>query len=342
MYRAGVIGHFGKGLTLLNGQTVKTELITEELEGYCREKVFTVDAHGGLRAVPRVIFGAIRSLRLCRNVILMLTENGLKVCVPILRFFNRFFGRRLHYVVVGGWLPEFVHGHPFIKKGLKTFHRIYVETNGMYTRMRDMGFANVCVMPNCKRLDIRKPLTIAAEPYRLCTFSRVMKEKGIEDAVNAVSLANKRLNREAFKLEIYGEIDAKQKTWFESLKSTFTDSVTYGGCVPPSQSTEVLKDCFALLFPTYYVGEGFAGTVIDAFSAGVPVIASDWKYNGELVKDDVTGRLFAVHDVTGLAEILVSCCDDPSEWNEMRSKCVEEAKKYTPEKVLKTLFDEIE
>lgn len=42
---------------------------------------------------------------------------------------------------------------------------------------------------------------------------------------------------------------------------------------------------FVLLFPTYYENEGFARTLIDAYSAEVPVIVTDRRYNSELVTD---------------------------------------------------------
>lgn len=68
--------------------------------------------------------------------------------------------------------------------------------------------------------------------------------------------------------------------------------------VPFNQSTEVLKNYDALLFPTYYEGEGFAGTIIDAFAAGLPVIASDWKYNSEIIKQGITGVITKTHSIS--------------------------------------------
>lgn len=41
-------------------------------------------------------------------------------------------------------------------------------------------------------------------------IERVMKEKGIEDAVNAVNKINKLENRRVFILDIYGQIDKNQ------------------------------------------------------------------------------------------------------------------------------------
>lgn len=36
--KAGIIGHFGEGENLLNGQTIKTKIVTEELQNQSIEK----------------------------------------------------------------------------------------------------------------------------------------------------------------------------------------------------------------------------------------------------------------------------------------------------------------
>ena len=41
------------------------------------------------------------------------------------------------------------------------------------------------------------------KPLPLCTFSRVMKEKGIEDAVYAVRTVNEHFGRTVYTLDIY-------------------------------------------------------------------------------------------------------------------------------------------
>lgn len=57
-----------------------------------------------------------------------------------------------------------------------------------------------------------------SEPLPLCTFSRVMKEKGIEDAVNAVKSVNKYFGRVVYTLDIYGQVDSNQTGWFDNLR----------------------------------------------------------------------------------------------------------------------------
>ena len=79
----------------------------------------------------------------------------------------------------------------------------------------------------------------------------------------------------------------------------------------PDKSVDVLKCYFALLFPTDYEGEGCAGTLRDAYSAGVPVIASDWKYNAELVNEDV-GYVYPTMDNTALIALLTEAAVNPT------------------------------
>jgi hypothetical protein len=51
----------------------------------------------------------------------------------------------------------------------------------------------------------------------------------------------------------------------------------------------VLKDYFALLFPTHFYTEGIPGTVIDAYAAGIPVISAKWESYSDVIDEGVTG-----------------------------------------------------
>ena len=94
------------------------------------------------------------------------------------------------------------------------------------------------------------------------------------------------------------------------------------------------------MFPTFYEGEGFAGTLIDAFSAGVPVIASDWRYNTEIVEHEKNGLVCAYGDVDSLVASIKNIIDDQILYEQMAVLCVESAKKYLPETVIPILTNE--
>lgn len=345
MTKICIIGHFGFGQNLLNGQTIKTKIITAEIEKkYGKENVLSLDLAGGIKRIPSLLCTIPRMLSKYDNVVIMPVENGLRFLTPVLGFWNRFFKKKLHYVVIGGWLPQFLTKKKNLVNGLKWFCGIYVETNTMKSALIKLGLNNLFVMPNFKKLTVLSENELVypqGVPYKLCTFSRVMREKGIEDAVKTVIKVNQSLGRTVFSLDIYGQVDENQTEWFGALQRTFPDYIRYGGLIPFDRSVETLKEYFALLFPTYYEGEGFAGTLIDAFSAGVPVIASDWKYNTELVNENV-GYVCKTRDNAALAELLSAMATDPTMILKKKKSCLYEAEKYKIEKAVSVLLDRIE
>ena len=342
MVKIGICGHFGGGHTFLDGQTVKTKIITNELKKLFGEnEVLTVDTYGGIKTIWRHMFGFIRLTKCCKNILIFPAHNSLRVYVPLLSFLRRFFrGRKFHYIVIGGWLADFLKNRPVLTAQLKQFDGIYVETNTMKKALEQMGFQNILVMPNCKNLKILKKEELvfpASLPLKLCTFSRVMKEKGIEDAVDAVMAVNRHFNKTVYQLDIYGQVDSSQIEWFEQLKSRFPEYIRYGGLVPFDQSVQTIKDYFALLFPTYYKGEGLAGTLIDAMASGVPIIASDWRYNTEFVLDGKNGKIHHYKNVLSLEDVLIWAYQNQDHWKMMKYNCIEMANHYLPENVIKIL-----
>ena len=340
--RICVIGHFAKGENLLNGQTVKTKIITKELvKEFGKEQVETIDTCGGKKALIKAPFQCLSALKCSDNVIILPAENGLRIFSPLLVLFNVMFRKKLHYIVIGGWLPHFVKKKKLLSVILKKFDAIYVETYAMKQELLSCGFSNVYIIPNCKDLVILAPEELnrnMQEPYRLCTFSRVMKEKGIEEAVKAVSNINKYIGRSIVYLDIYGQVEPTQKEWFENLRNNFSTNIRYCGKVQYDRSTDILKDYYALLFPTHYAGEGFAGTLIDAMAAGVPVIASDWKYNSEVIKQGLNGFLYDLTDGS-LEETILKLLNDKENWVKMKEYSLKEAQEYIPQNALRALLN---
>ncbi len=345
MKRIGILGHFGFGTEKSNGQTIKTKTVTEALQKvYGLQAIGMEDTMGGWKfmfLLPKVVWHLLRNYQ---NIIIMPAYRGVHFISPLLVAGNVFFRRRLHYVVIGGWLPDYVKKYPLLRFVLHRFHKIYVETCHMQRQMEEYGYANITVMPNFKSLDIIDKDALPTHnqyPLRLCTFSRVMKEKGIEDAILAVDKCNQFFKKDIFTLDIYGQVESDQTDWFEQLRSTMPSTVKYGGIIPYTDSTQILHEYFALLFPTHFKTEGFAGTIVDAMAAGVPPIASDCPSNCELIKDGTTGMLFPLGSTEALTQLLISIAQAPSTIDGMRVHCLQEAQKYTPEKVIMTLCQQI-
>ena len=278
------------------------------------------------------------------HVIFMTDEGGIKIFPWLLRFSNIFRTCTLHYVVVGGWLIHFVEKHPFIRACLKKFNGIYVETSVMKQAMEKAGFENIVLMPNFKPLEPVSPEQIHGQhtaPFRFCTFSRVMQEKGIEAAVEAVRNINTHFGKTVCTLDIYGQVDPQQTQWFEALRKTFPTEIRYCGVVDYVQTVEVLKNYFTLLFPTKFFTEGVPGTIIDAYAAAVPVIAAQWESFADVIDHGVTGIGYPFGKQECLEEIMMTLIEDPQIVSSMKENCLKKAYAYLPENVMEKLFSKL-
>ncbi len=344
MKKLSVIGHFAFGKEFLDGQTIKTKVITKELENQLgSDQVLKIDTHGGKKTLFKAPFQVIKALKTSENVMIFPAHNGVRVYAPLLLFFKRFFkNRKIFYNVIGGWLAKFLENKKDLAKKLKRFDGLYVETSTLKTALEEMGFTNVSVMPNGKDIDALKESDLVyaeSQPFKLCTFSRVMKQKGIEEAVNAVIYANDHFGRTVYTLDIYGQVDNAEIEWFENLKKSFPEYIKYGGLVPFDKSVEVLKDYFALLFPTRFYTEGIPGTILDAFAAGLPIISAKWLNYSDILDDSVfIGYDF--DDTEKLKEILL---DENLEekLNCLKINCLKKAGEYKPSSVVKEFIERI-
>ena len=338
MKRVCIIGHFGHGENLLNGQTVKTKIVTKEIvKELGKKEVSCIDTHGGVKALISAFRQALIALKYHKNIIIMPAENGLRIFAPLLVLLNLLFHRKLHYVVIGGWLPEFLKKRKKLTKALMSFDGIYVETNTMRKAMQKQGFSNVYVMPNCKELQILKEDELICsfeKPYRLCTFSRVIKEKGIEDIVQVIEEINSKNEKNIYSLDIYGPIDSHYEEQFCRMKKKFPPYIKYCGTVSFDKKTEVLKEYFALVFPTRFYTEGIPGTIIDAFASGLPVITSKWESYEDLVDEGINGIGYTFKNNEELKNLLCEIAKNPEFIIQMKKNCIRKAADFTTEKVI--------
>lgn len=340
-YKVCVIGHFGFGKELLNGQTIKTIIVAETLEealGF--ENILKIDTHGGVKSIPRLFFQTLSAARKCDHIITLFSDNGLKVVLPMIlfhRFFNKF---KIHHLAIGAELAKYLRRHRLISRFVHMVDYIYPETRCLKKSLLQDGFKKIYILPNCKKLSIvpeTELKNIVSKPLKLCMFARVMKEKGVEDAVKMVESINSRYRRKVYELDIYGQVDINQVEWFESLKSRFSSSVRYGGLVPFDKSVEVLKEYFALLFPTKFYVEGVPGTIIDAYAAGLPVIASRWESFSDVIDEGITGIGYEFDNLDELESILLKIADYPEMINDKRKACIMKARDYSTDVIMKCL-----
>lgn len=343
MFTATIIGHFAWGHQRLDGQTIKTHNIYCALkESIGANEVKTVDTYGGVQFFLKLPIILLKVLYTSKNIVILPAQRGIKIISPLLLLYNCIFKRNIHYIVIGGWLSEMASQSKMVKYCIQKFDAIYVETQNMQTALQSLNINNVIIMPNFKNIPIRHSDDIQkqvfVEPYPLCTFSRVSREKGIEIAIEAVKLANIKLGRVAYHLDIYGQIE-DEKDWFIPLMSQQPQYIQYKGLVSASDSVNVLSHYFMLLFPTFYAGEGFAGTLIDAMCTGLPVIATDWHNNNEIITHGNNGFLVPIQDCESIAEILCNIALAPHKLLSIRENCIKHATRYLPQNIIPLIIN---
>lgn len=83
-----------------------------------------------------------------------------------------------------------------------------------------------------------------------------------------------------------------------------------------------------MLFPTYWHGEGFPGIIIDAFVSGLPVIATDWSLNADIIEDGKTGVILKENTVEALADAMDMMINNPKSVELMSKTCQNSAMNF--------------
>lgn len=248
-------------------------------------------------------------------------------------------GFKLYHMVIGGNIVDRIQGVHSFRNSLLRCDGIFVESVTVAKQMTALGFWKTSYVPNFKYYSFTPSSKAKAHEFRLVFFSRVCREKGVELAIEAVNALSENYS---VQLDIYGPIQPDYREHFESLVSS-SSSVDYMGILKPDsdETYEVLSSYDLMLFPTFHEGEGFPGAVIDAYISGLPVIASDWKYNSEIIIEGVTGWLVPPKDVHSLEVAIENAIKNGDSLAGMRLNCVQEAKKYHVDSVLPKLLNEI-
>lgn len=344
-YRVTVCGHFGGNKMFYDGQTIKTINVSSALESiYGSENIYLIDTFGGPMKLLRCFYQLLKKIPVSDNIIILPAQNSVKIIPLFLTIYNILLKKSIHYIVIGGWLPEITKKNKALSFILKTIDNIYVETTTMKNNLIKQGFKNIVLMRNFKNLRINslEDLEFCNEgPFRICTFSRVMEQKGIEDIINAVKYVNKQKGKVVYKLDIYGHIIDDYKSEFNKLLNCSSNNVTYKGVVSPDESAQILKNYFALIFPTKFYTEGIPGTIIDAYAAGIPVISARWESFSDLIDEGNTGIGYEMNNVSELIKILHKYSDNPNSLNKMKEKCLKKAEMFLPNRALEPLIERL-
>lgn len=346
MAKIGIVGNFGNWKCKGDGQTIKTiELYDFLLKTYKDEVIYVdVDREIGIVTKIKKFFRVIKD---SENVIVILSYRGYMVLLPIIQFFNIFYKKPLYDFVIGGSRYQLLKRHKLLLKLQKNITKIYVETNKLLNEYKKIGINNCEVIPNFKKFEKIENINTQknrkdTQQIYTCTFTRVHNDKGILDSINAVKLANKKLGKDLIKLDIYGAISYDYEEEFKKIRTNFPSYIKYKGMANSSEAIKILQQYDIMLFLTFHPGEGFPGTIIDSFFSGLPIIATNWNSNGEIVEENITGNLVEVHDIEKVSDLIVKYYNEPDKLEFMSLNCIKKSKEYLPQTALKKFIGELE
>lgn len=340
--KIGIIGHFGGNKKFNDGQTVKTLEVNKYIENYFKINTEKLDTYYNSKNIFSILIRTIRIMKNNDKIILIVSKRGYKVFATIIFFLNMFYKRKLYDLVIGGNRYNLYDKNQLLKKFAKSFTKIYVETNAMKKEYNNRNIYNVDILPNFKNISLAKPDTYKLkEKIKICSFTRVNVYKGIEDAINAVTLANEKYGENIFFLDIYGCVDKDYKDRFNEVLKSLPSFVKYKGEVPYDKSIHTIKKYDLMLFLTFWKGEGFPGTLIDTIFAGVPVIATNWNCNFEILKENENSLKVEVNDINTVANNLLMLYNNQKKLFYMRKHCLDSAILYTPDQAMKKFIKEL-
>lgn len=342
--RIAIIGHFGGKEHFTDGQTVKVKSLyiglQKELQG--NVKIDKVDTYLIKHNKLKLVLSLLKCILIDKIIIFLPATNGRKVLFCLMHYLQVIFNKKIYHDCIGGALAKELADHPEWNNYLNGFEENWMESQIQVDKLVELGIKNAVYVPNFKNIkplsknELEKSFNI---PFEFCTFSRVLPEKGIEDAINAVEHVNDKFGMVCATLDIYGPIQNGNEKWFDELLRNHSDAVTYKGIVDSNNSVSVLKKYYALLFPTRYYTEGMPGTIIDAMFSGVPVIARKWAYCDQMINSGVNGISYSFDNPNYLEHILEEIIKNPECVIKMRENCLNEAEKYTEKYVVGKIID---
>lgn len=136
------------------------------------------------------------------------------------------------------------------------------------------------------------------------------ESKGILDYLQVIRLAN--AQHPGIHGVLLGNINSEKEA-SQIRQAEREGIVSYKGIQTGEAKNNFFRQADLFLFPSFFEAENFPTVIIEAFSAGLPVVASDWRGIPDQVRNGYTGFVRPVHDVTGLADAVVWLANNPGE-----------------------------
>lgn len=314
------------------GELTKNKFIVNRLRELSY-KVISIDTHNS-RKHPRKLFRLLKIVYHPKAPIIFSTS--FKNIAPIVKFLHKMGKRNMILWAIGGDLHIQIRNNKYKKNDILCFRKILVEGNIIKNALNDLGINNAITVPNFKQISYlpnieNKKLTIE-EPVRFIFFSRIIPHKGINEIIAAAKELNQIGLSNKFLIDFYGPFSNNYSIDNEIFQ---IPNIKYCGILDFSRNNgyDILSKYHITLFPTHWKGEGFPGVIIDSFISGLPIIATKWGLNSELINNE-NGFLIEPFSISELRDLMKSIICRDIDLNEMFKVVQSYALKYDVKSII--------
>ena len=318
------------------GDSMKNQLFLDRFK-QVYEKVYTVDT-AGWKSKPWILLKLVFTLlsHPKDKVVISANPGSADRLISIIRSLHLKNG--VYYWVVGGSFHTMLQEGRFSVETYLFLKGIFVQGQSMVDALKELGLNNSVYVPNSKLINhYGKKEKKNEEKTHFVFLSRIEEYKGCSDIIECVDSLNREGYKGRFDVTFYGHpsADACYSAKFSDLVKK-QSGVEYRGVLNlrDVNNYDELAKYDVMLFPTYWHGEGFPGIVIDAYIASLPIIASDWNLNKDVIEDGETGWIIPVHNNEALKEKMKYCIDNPGIVEKMSLTCRGTAAQYDSRVVL--------
>lgn len=334
-----MIGRINHGQLPIGGETGKNQVLVSILQKYV--DVVALDFYRNKQR-PWIYLQTLWALLRYPDASIVLSTTASNI-YPLLKAFKTL-GLKRHIIhwIIGGEFDKLVKEGRFNLDVLNVPQWHLAESKQMAETLKECGLRGVRYVPNFRRIPKISHERIqhsADKRVRFVYMSRIMKEKGVGEILQCAERLNSLRYQDRYTIDFYGRLDESyQEEFYQTIEKL--PNVEYNGVLNLNEISgyETLASYHAMLFPTFHPSEGFAGAIIDAYIAGVPVIASDWNHNREVVRDGKTGIIVPVHNIEILTNTMRDTIDGNIDLSLMASNAKNEAEKYRAENTINQVF----
>ena len=268
-----------------DGERIKNTLIFKSLIKKYDVTLINLSSFKLLRTI-KIFICALFKKRKYDFAIISKDPHGANIIHKVLKL-AKFPSDKIIYFEIGPFLFDRINNGSIKLETFISDRLIVVETPSMKRELESLGFQNIDVFPNFKPV---VNIDFVAKKYPIDTLnlvflSRIEEPKGLYDLIDVLSIVNKQNIK--YRLDVYGRIQSNgDKQRLENYLKKY-QFVQYKGKmdVGSVESYRILSKYDLHAFPTKYT-EGFPGSIIDFFIAGVPTLTSSFARAHEILSTD--------------------------------------------------------